>query len=150
MDNLTNYHTHSLYCDGSASIEDFVKEAIRQGFSSYGVSSHSPIPFDTCWNMNRSDLPAYLDEVHFIKKKYEGRIEIYCGLEIDYLGAEYNPSSSFFQELPLDYRIGSVHFLKTEEGYVDIDTAPKQFKETVFRYYDADDRYRRFRFCRAC
>lgn len=97
MDNLTNYHTHSLYCDGSASIEDFVKEAIRQGFSSYGVSSHSPIPFDTCWNMNRGDLPAYLDEVHFIKKKYEGRIEIYCGLEIDYLGAEYNPSSPFFK-----------------------------------------------------
>lgn len=140
MDNLTNYHTHSLYCDGSASIEDFVKEAIRQGFSSYGVSSHSPIPFDTCWNMNRSDLPAYLDEVHFIKKKYEGRIEIYCGLEIDYLGAEYNPSSPFFQELPLDYRIGSVHFLKTEEGYVDIDTAPKQFKETVFRYFDGNIR----------
>ena len=140
MDNLTNYHTHSLYCDGSASIEDFVKEAIRQGFSSYGVSSHSPIPFDTCWNMNRGDLPAYLDEVHFIKKKYEGRIEIYCGLEIDYLGAEYNPSSPFFQELPLDYRIGSVHFLKTEEGYVDIDTATEQFKETVFRYFDGNIR----------
>ena len=56
------------------------------------------------------------------------------------MGAEYNPSSPFFQELPLDYRIGSVHFLKTEEGYVDIDTAPEQFKETVFRYFDGNIR----------
>ncbi|MFR3549413.1 MAG: PHP domain-containing protein [Coprobacter sp.] len=121
MDNLTNYHTHSSYCDGSASIEDFVKEAVRQGFSSYGVSSHSPIPFDSCWNMNRDDLPAYLDEVHFIKKKYEGRIEIYCGLG-DYLGRS-DTSSSFFRSavgLPNDLSI-----FGDKEGYVDIDTAPE-------------------------
>ncbi|WP_455497599.1 histidinol-phosphatase [Coprobacter sp.] len=140
MNNRTNYHTHSTYCDGLAPIEDFVKEAIKQDFSSYGVSSHSPVPFDTCWNMKRENLPAYLREVRSIKDKYKDRIEIYTGLEIDYLDAEYNPSSSEFQELPLDYRIGSVHFLKTDDGYVDIDTAPAQFRETVVRYFGGDVR----------
>ncbi len=140
MNNRTNYHTHSSYCDGAAPIEDFVKEAVRQGFSSYGVSSHAPVPFDTCWNMKQENLSAYVDEVYAIKKKYQPDIEVYCGLEIDYLGPEYNPALPFFQELPLDYRIGSVHFLKVGDKYIDIDTEPEQFKETVFRYFGGDIR----------
>lgn len=34
--NLTNYHSHSLYCDGRAGMEDFVRFAISEGFTSYG------------------------------------------------------------------------------------------------------------------
>ena len=43
--NLTNYHSHSLYCDGRASMEDFVRFALSEGFTSYGFSSHAPLPF---------------------------------------------------------------------------------------------------------
>ena len=39
--NLTNYHSHSLYCDGRASMEDFVRFALSEGFTSYGFSSHA-------------------------------------------------------------------------------------------------------------
>ena len=31
--NLTNYHSHSLYCDGRASMEDFVRFALSEGFN---------------------------------------------------------------------------------------------------------------------
>jgi len=34
--NLTNYHSHSLYCDGRAGMEDFVRFALSEGFTSYG------------------------------------------------------------------------------------------------------------------
>ena len=37
--NLTNYHSHSNFCDGKAPLEDFVKSAIAAGFTAYGVSS---------------------------------------------------------------------------------------------------------------
>ena len=40
--NLTNYHSHSLYCDGRANMEDFVRFALSEGFTSYGFSSHAP------------------------------------------------------------------------------------------------------------
>ena len=43
--NLTNYHSHSLYCDGRAGMEDFVRFAISEGFTSYGFSSHAPSAF---------------------------------------------------------------------------------------------------------
>ena len=35
MTNLTNYHSHCLYCDGRANMEDFIRFAISEGFSSY-------------------------------------------------------------------------------------------------------------------
>lgn len=35
--NLTNYHSHTLYCDGRAGMEDFIRFAISQGFTSYGI-----------------------------------------------------------------------------------------------------------------
>lgn len=51
MTNLTNYHSHCLYCDGRANMEDFIRFAISEGFSSYGISSHAPLPFSTAWTM---------------------------------------------------------------------------------------------------
>ena len=39
MTNLTNYHSHCLYCDGRANMEDFIRFAISEGFTSYGISS---------------------------------------------------------------------------------------------------------------
>lgn len=43
--NLTNYHSHCLYCDGRADMDSFIRFAISEGFTSYGVSSHAPLPF---------------------------------------------------------------------------------------------------------
>ena len=85
--NLTNYHSHSLYCDGRAGMEDFVRFAISEGFTSYGFSSHAPLPFSTAWAMEWDRMDDYLAEFHRMKKKYARKIELYLGLEIDYLNA---------------------------------------------------------------
>ncbi len=137
--NLTNYHSHCSFCDGRAPFEEFVKEAIRQGFYSYGVSSHAPLPFPTQWTMEWEQMEAYLDEFKNLRSKYADEIELYVGLEIDYLNEESNPSVARFTELPLDYRIGSVHLLYDAAGeVVDIDCSPAVFKERVDRHFNGD------------
>ena len=137
--NLTNYHSHCSFCDGRAPFEEFVKEAIRQGFYSYGVSSHAPLPFPTQWTMEWGQMEAYLDEFKNLRSKYADEIELYVGLEIDYLNEESNPSVASFTELPLDYRIGSVHLLYDAAGeVVDIDCSPAVFKERVDRHFNGD------------
>ncbi len=142
MKNKTNYHSHCSFCDGRAPLEDFVTEAIRQGFSSYGVSSHAPLPFPTKWTLKKENVRAYLEEINRLKKKYAGQIELYAGMEIDYLDETSNPALPYFQELPLDYRIGSVHLLESVEGeIIDIDTKKENFKEFVPRYFDNDLEY---------
>lgn len=138
---LSNYHSHCTFCDGRSTPEDFVKFAISHGFRAYGFSSHSPLPFETFWNMSKDDMPEYLAEINRLKEKYAGRLEIYTSLEIDYLDETYNPSIAYFQELPLDYRIGSIHFLPlsehlSEDNMVCIDGAFADYKDSVDRYFE--------------
>lgn len=61
--NLTNYHSHCSLCDGRAPMEDFVREAVRRGFASYGISSHAPLPFPAVWTLDRGDVTTYLSEI---------------------------------------------------------------------------------------
>ena len=137
--NLTNYHSHSLYCDGRAGMEDFVRFALSEGFTSYGFSSHAPLPFSTAWTMEWDRMNDYLAEFHRMKQKYARRIELYLGLEIDYLNEESNPSILRFRELPLDYRIGSVHMLYNEKSeVVDVDVPADIFKQIVDEQFGGD------------
>ena len=137
--NLTNYHSHCLYCDGRADMEAFIRFAISQGFTSYGVSSHAPLPFCTPWTMEWDQIDNYFAEFNRVKKKYADKIEFYIGLEIDYLNEDSNPASTCFQELSLDYRIGSVHLLYNDkQEVVDIDVAPPVFRDIVDNHFHGD------------
>ena len=139
MTNLTNYHSHCLYCDGRANMEDFIRFAISEGFTSYGISSHAPLPFSTAWTMEWDRMDDYLSEFSRLKEKYADKIELAIGLEIDYLDEDSNPSLPRFQDLPLDYRIGSVHMLYSpEREIVDIDTPADTFRQLIDKHFDDD------------
>ena len=96
---LSNYHSHCTFCDGRSTPEDFIKFAVAHGFRAYGFSSHSPLPFETFWNMSKDDMPEYLTEIERLKKKYSDRLEIYVGLEIDFLDESYNASIPYFRTI---------------------------------------------------
>lgn len=139
--NQTNYHSHCDYCDGHAPMEDFVQAAIAAGFTSYGVSSHSPLPDYTGHNnvLQRDKVDEYINEIKRLKIKYANKIELYASMEIDYIDDEFNPANEYFQSLELDYRIGSVHFLKVGHRTVmDADTRPDKFVINLQQYYDND------------
>lgn len=137
--NLTNYHSHCTFCDGRAPLEAFIVEAIAQGFTSYGISSHAPLPFSTHWSMDWDQMPDYLQEARLLQQKYAGQIELYIGLEIDYLNEESHPGITRFRELPLDYRIGSVHMLYDDRGEViDIDVSSEAFRKIVDTRFGGD------------
>ncbi|MFV0546198.1 MAG: histidinol-phosphatase [Bacteroides sp.] len=139
MSNLTNYHSHCLYCDGRANMEEFVRFAIGEGFTSYGFSSHAPLPFSTAWTMEWEDMTDYLREFARMKTKYKDQIELAVGLEIDYLNDEHHPGATCFQALPLDYRIGSVHLLPDVKGeIVDVDVSAEVFKTLMRDHFEND------------
>lgn len=139
MTNATNYHSHCSFCDGNAPMEEFVKAAIEAGFIAYGFSSHAPLPFSARWTLAREEMPVYLAEFERLKREYEGKIELYAGLEIDYLNEESNPASVYFQQLPLDFRIGSVHLVNAPGGeIVDTDTGAENFKRLVDANFHGD------------
>ena len=82
---LSNYHSHCIFCDGRSSMEDFIRFAIAKGVTKYGFSSHAPLPFHTSWNMDLDDLAYYKLEFFRLKEKYVSEIELFLGLEVDYI-----------------------------------------------------------------
>jgi len=105
----TNYHTHNEFCDGEGSIEDYVRTGVERGFAALGFSSHAPIPVENDWALDEKRLGLYLAELERQKSIWEDRIEIFKGLEIDYIPGSQSPDDSKWRELGLDFAIASVH-----------------------------------------
>lgn len=110
-----NYHSHCNYCDGKGTMEQYAEEAAKKGFVAYGYSSHAPLPFDNSWSMKVSDLDAYMSHVEQLKETWKGKMQIYAGLEVDFIPGKIGPNSGFLRNIGLDYTIGSIHFIDAFE-----------------------------------
>jgi histidinol-phosphatase (PHP family) len=103
----TNYHTHSTYCDGKASLRDCLLKASTSSLSALGFSSHAPLPFDKPWALKKERLSEYLTEIDALENEFDN-IQVYAGLEVDFVPGKVSPHD--FSPM-LDYTIGSVHFV---------------------------------------
>lgn len=110
-----NYHTHSIFSDGEHTMESILKEAISQNMYAIGFSDHAPLDIDVNWCMDKWKLPNYTKEITSLKALYESKIQIYTGLEVDYIPNLISPISDWVLALQLDYTIGSVHFVDSFE-----------------------------------
>lgn len=104
MKHKQNLHIHTTYADGRDTPEAMVLQAIDRGFDSIGFSEHSflrqsPAPKQ----MTVPEMEPYKEEIRGLKAKYQGTIDIFCGMELDFYSQV--PSDGF------DYLIGSVHYL---------------------------------------
>ncbi|MEZ5039757.1 MAG: histidinol-phosphatase HisJ [Saprospiraceae bacterium] len=108
---LANHHAHSHHSDGRLSPVEYLAQAIQQGLKTYGFSDHAPIPGSSVGIMPLEDLPAYLVEIENLKDRFADQIEIYKGLEVDYIPGVISMASDHIQQAQLDYIIGAVHFV---------------------------------------
>ena len=115
---ITNYHQHSAFSDGKGTLEDCANEALKAGLTALGFSDHAPLPFETDWTMPPARLDEYRAEVRRLRAALRDRLEIYLGLEMDYLPEA--PTIAFQRDRVLslgwDYVIGSIHYLGREAG----------------------------------
>lgn len=138
-----NFHSHTQFCDGHASMELMARAAVGAGMRHYGFSPHSPIPVSSPCNMLRADVDVYLAEVQRIKAMPELQsCRFYAAMEVDYIGDDWGPANEYFKSLPLDYIIGSVHFIPSQSGeYVDIDGHFDSFAKRMKAYFRGDIDY---------
>ena len=109
---MTNYHTHSCYCDGKATPREMVEFAVAHGFTALGFSGHCPLPFENTFSI--TDYEGYCNEIRALKEEYKDRIEILLGLEMDYVPGMLEDFKPLIQQGGLDYTIGSVHLIPAE------------------------------------
>ena len=106
-----NLHTHSVFSDGKSKPREIVEEAVRQGLTTLGFSEHSPLPFDNNFSVKSADMPRYVAEIAQLKEEFKDRIDLYCGLEADYITGVSEPFAVTKEKYHLDYLIGGVHLV---------------------------------------
>lgn len=124
---LTNYHTHSTFCDGNDTPEEVVLSAINMGFDAIGFSGHGYTAFDLTYCMK--DTEGYIKEINNLKEKYKNKIQIYLGIEED---AFYPLNHNDY-----DYTIGSSHYFNIDGTYYPIDSNYDCFKKCL-QIFDND------------
>ncbi len=109
---LQNLHTHTNFSDGSDDPLVYIHEAIKQGFLTLGFSDHSPLPFDNTFALREEKVNAYCQEVLHLKRQFSSQIDLFLGMEIDFIPGTGYPFTHFQENFPLDYTIGSVHLVR--------------------------------------
>ncbi|MCL2473167.1 MAG: histidinol-phosphatase [Treponema sp.] len=113
-------HTHTTFCDGADDIETCCRTAFGKGLQSLGFSAHAPITRKTGlpseWHLSDERLPEYINEVRAARKRWEGKLPVYLGLEVDFVNGLMGPSDRDYREMDLDYIIASVHYVIPPKG----------------------------------
>lgn len=129
---FSNFHTHCYLDDGQESLEAYVLKALSLNFNALGFSCHAPVPFDDEGHLRSEDFDSYLKTIYELKAAYKDRIEIYAGLELDYLEQSNEMAGSEYVDR-LDFTIGSLHvmYCNDEFGYLSIDYRPEDFEKIL-------------------
>ena len=143
---MTNYHTHSTYCDGKATPREMVEFAVAHGFTALGFSGHCPLPFENTYSI--TDYEGYCNEVRRLKEEYKDRISIYHGLEMDYVPGMLEDFTPLIEQGGLKYVIGSVHLIppqgiKPKEGddlWMIDGSRYQTYDEGLMKHYGGDIR----------
>lgn len=123
---MTNYHTHTTYCDGKNTPEEMVLAAIEKGFTRLGFTSHSDMLLDP---------NGYRAELRRLTEKYATKIWLFAGLELELA----KPRPEYLAELPFDYFIGSHHYLSAPDGgFFAIDASSEELERGVNAHFDGD------------
>ena len=129
-----NYHTHIKLCNHAFGMpQDYVLEAIRLGMDSIGISDHNPVPAFLYPEAFQKYLPnnmtleqfydVYLPSIEECISKYSDKINVYKGLECEYMVGH----DDYYQELRshLDYMGLGIHFFNYNgfvyNSYVNVD-----------------------------
>lgn len=122
-----NLHTHTTFCDGQNTPETMIFKALELGFDTIGFSSHAPLSGCDNWCMSEERVGLYFKEINRLKEKYNGWINVLCGVEQDY----YSPKPT----VRYDYVIGSVHCFNIGGKLLPVDASRDLLQKIVDEYF---------------
>ena len=130
----TDYHMHSSYSDGRSVPGDYIAPAITAGLSEIGFSEHLTLFKDPEeWNMNPVNISPYISHLETLRKNTKS-IKIKIGLEVDFFAGKEEEIRAYLNPLPLDYIIGSVHYL----GEKTVDNGPEFYEgKSINKLFEA-------------
>ena len=80
-----DYHTHSTLDDGKSTLEEMAAAAHALGLPRFGFSGHSWCPWEADYCIPKDRVEEYLTTVRALRDRYDGEMEIFLGMELDFL-----------------------------------------------------------------
>lgn len=117
----TNFHTHTYRClHAFGTEEEYIIEAISKGLTVLGFSDHAPFPDeDFGLRMDYKELDDYINTLDSLKQKYNDKIRIFKGLEIEYFPKYMNYYRELLEKRGLDYLALGEHMYLSSTGNTD-------------------------------
>jgi histidinol-phosphatase (PHP family) len=134
----TNYHTHHYLCNhAEGNTSEYVKEAIKLGFTEIGMSDHAPNPLmtDTHVRMDSKDFHLYLSDIDNAIDAYGHQISIKKGVEVEY----FDNHETYYDDLikNLDYMILGQHYISKTRDMNNLQSCfALKTKEEILLYSD--------------
>ena len=136
MIGMTDYHVHSILSDGKNSYEEMIKAGIEKGLDEIGFSDHL-CPKPVSWAISEIDIPVMCEQIQILKERYQNQIAVKFGIEMDYFPGMEEKIYNLIRPLPVDYVIGSVHFIGDWNFDVDKSLYGKWSNDRLYEiYYD--------------
>ncbi|SDH73477.1 histidinol-phosphate phosphatase [Alteribacillus bidgolensis] len=135
-------HIHTPFCPHGSkdSFKQYIEHCISEGLQTITFAEHAPLPPgfvdpvpDKDSAMPHIKLSSYLENIDKLKKEYHNEIEIFTGLEVDFIEGFEHETKAFLEETGpmLDDSILSVHFLLYQGSYTCLDYSPESFEQLV-------------------
>jgi histidinol-phosphatase (PHP family) len=134
MIGMVDYHTHSVLSDGKDTYEEMIQAAVAKGLDEIGFSDHVCLK-PVNWATRLEDIPVMTEQILALKQKYDHQIRVRYGLEMDYFPGKEAELGELIESIPVDYVIGSVHFIGDWNFDTDLSFYGKWSNNKLYRKY---------------
>ncbi len=132
MYDLHIHTSHSPDAQPGATMEAYAEKAISMGYSGIGFTDHLEFdPDDEGFGF--LDYDRYSREIETVRRKYEGRLSIYKGVEVSYQKEFSEEPKKYFLGKEFDFLVGAVHF---------VDRCPFHMGDRYFKGKTAEEAFR--------
>ncbi len=106
------FHIHTSRCGHADGIDEetCIQIAIKKGVTKIYFSDHGPHKDDILgWCMPYALKDDYLDMQQYLKKKYEGLVEIWTGFEVEYMPSRLDYHAELLADSRVDFLLLGQH-----------------------------------------
>lgn len=134
---LADYHLHTSFSgDSQTPPADQAEAACRLGIPEICITDHHDYGTHEMTRLDfHLDLPAYFPAMEVLRKTYAKRLPIYTGIELGLMMRQKEYLEQLEKKLPVDFIIGSSHFVDGYDTYDPEYYAGRPEKESYLRYF---------------
>jgi HisJ family histidinol phosphate phosphatase len=100
-----DFHIHTLYADGKASVADVCRIAVEKGLQAIAFTEHAE-----SWHHNTPDwFESYSADIDVARQKFSGKLQIFKSIETPATDFEGNLFLDGIQPEKLDFVLGAAH-----------------------------------------